>query len=191
MEMKVERPIAASREKVWAALNDTETLKASIPGCDALEATSDTSFNAQITVKVGPVKAKFKFDVSLSDIDAPNSYMINGQGQGGAAGFANGSCAVTLLEDGEHTMLAYHAKANVGGKLAQLGSRLIDGTAQKMADEFFSKFISLVSDEQADDSGSEPAGNGQSGGDDKMAIPTWVLVAGLAIIAVLSVTFMT
>ena len=137
MEMKVERPIAASREKVWAALNDTETLKASIPGCDALEATSDTSFNAQITVKVGPVKAKFKFDVSLSDIDAPNSYMINGQGQGGAAGFANGSCAVTLLEDGEHTILAYHAKANVGGKLAQLGSRLIDGTAQKMADEFF------------------------------------------------------
>jgi carbon monoxide dehydrogenase subunit G len=149
MEMNVERRISASKEKVWEALNDTETLKASIPGCDILDATSNTSFNAHITAKVGPVKAKFKFDVTLTDIDAPNSYTINGQGQGGAAGFANGSAAVSLREDDGETILSYHAKASVGGKLAQLGSRLIDGTAQKMANDFFGTFSQIVSGESA------------------------------------------
>ncbi len=144
MEMKVERRIATDREQVWAALNDIDVLRASIPGCDVLEAVGDTNFKAQITTKVGPVKAKFKFDVALSDMDPPNSYLISAEGQGGAAGFANGSCAVSLREDGADTILAYHAKANVGGKLAQLGGRLIDGTAQKMADEFFTSFSEIA-----------------------------------------------
>jgi len=150
MEMNAERRISANKEKVWEALNDIETLKSSIPGCDVMDAISDTSFNAQITAKVGPVKAKFKFDVTLTDIDAPNSYTINGQGQGGAAGFANGSAAVSLREDGDETILTYHAKAKVGGKLAQLGSRLIDGTAQKMADEFFGTFSKIVGGDLGD-----------------------------------------
>lgn len=147
MEMNVEQPIAASREQVWAALNDTEVLKASIPGCDSLEVTGEDSFKAQITAKVGPVKARFSFDVSLTDIDPPNGYTINGQGQGGAAGFANGSAAVSLREDGANTILAYQAKANVGGKLAQLGARLIDGTAAKLAGEFFTNFCAIVEGE--------------------------------------------
>lgn len=146
MEMNVEHRIAASREQVWAALNDVATLKAAIPGCDELEATSATSFKALITTKVGPVKARFRFDVTLTEIDAPNSYTIAAEGQGGAAGFANGSAAVTLRADGDDTILAYHAKANVGGKLAQLGGRLIDGTAKKLADEFFGKFSELAAE---------------------------------------------
>ena len=146
MEMNVEHRITASREQVWAALNDVATLKAAIPGCDELEATSATSFKALITTKVGPVKARFRFDVTLTEIDAPNSYTIVAEGQGGAAGFANGSATVTLRANGDDTILAYHAKANVGGKLAQLGGRLIDGTAKKLADEFFGKFSELAAD---------------------------------------------
>ncbi len=144
MEMIAEQSIAASRERVWAALNDTEVLKASMPGCESFEAVGENTFAARITAKVGPVKAKFKFNVELSDIDPPNSYTINGEGQGGVAGFAKGSASVMLTEDGANTILAYRVKANVGGKLAQLGARLIDGIAKKMADEFFGNFVEIV-----------------------------------------------
>jgi hypothetical protein len=178
MEMNFEHHITASREQVWAALNDTEILKAAITGCSSLETTGENSFNAQITAKVGPVKAKFTFDVSLSDIDPPNGYTITAEGQGGAAGFAKGGATVSLREDGNETILAYSAKANVGGKLAQLGSRLIDGAAQKMADEFFVKFSELAADPTL-------VATEQSEPEDKPMAPAWVWVVGLLALTVL------
>ncbi len=145
MDMSGEYRIPASRDKVWAALNDPETLKASIPGCESLERTGDDAFTAKVVAKVGPVKAKFGGDVKLSNINPPESYTISGEGKGGAAGFAKGGADVKLADDGEGgTILTYTAKADVGGKLAQLGSRLIDGTSKKMADEFFSNFREQV-----------------------------------------------
>ncbi|MBT4905771.1 MAG: carbon monoxide dehydrogenase subunit G [Rhodospirillaceae bacterium] len=144
MEMSGEYKINASREKVWAGLNDPEVLKQSIPGCDEIEQTSDTSFTAKVTAKVGPVKAKFAGAVELTDIDAPNGYRISGEGKGGAAGFAKGGANVKLEEDGDGTLLKYEVDAQVGGKLAQLGARLIDGTAKKMASQFFENFAVVV-----------------------------------------------
>jgi uncharacterized protein len=144
MDMTGEYRIPASREKVWAALNDAETLKASLPGCESLEKVSDQEFAAIVVAKVGPVKAKFNGNVTLSNLNPPESYTISGEGKGGAAGFAKGGADVRLAEEGETTVLTYTAKADVGGKLAQLGSRLIDGTAKKMADEFFSNFSQQV-----------------------------------------------
>ena len=144
MQMQGERSINASRAEVWLALNAPEVLKACIPGCDELEKTSDTSFEATVTQKVGPVKARFKGVVELSDIVEAESYTITGEGKGGAAGFAKGGAKVRLSDDGEGTLLVYEAEAKVGGKLAQLGSRLIDGFAKKMADDFFTRFQEAV-----------------------------------------------
>ena len=138
--MTGEYRIPATRQQVWAALNDPQVLKDCIPGCDTLEKTDDTHFEATVTSKVGPVKAKFKGAVTLSELDPPNGYTITGEGKGGAAGFAKGGAKVSLNEDGDTTVLSYEAQAAVGGKLAQLGSRLIDGTARKLADEFFTSF---------------------------------------------------
>ena len=141
MDMSGEYRIPAPREKVWAALNDPETLKASLPGCESLEKVSETEFVATVVAKVGPVKAKFNGNVGLTNLNPPESYTIAGEGKGGAAGFAKGSADVRLTEAGANaTVLVYTARADVGGKLAQLGSRLIDGTAKKMADEFFDNF---------------------------------------------------
>ena len=153
MDMTGEQKIAASRATVWAALNDAEVLKACIPGCTALEKTSDTTMKAAATLAVGPVKANFTGDITLSEIDAPTSYVITGQGSGGVAGFAKGSAKVVLADDGpDHTLLAYTVKADVGGKIAQLGGRLIDQTAKKLAGEFFKAFGELVGPEQDGDS---------------------------------------
>ena len=146
MEMSGEYKINATREKVWAGLNDPEILKQSIPGCEEIDQTSDTSFTAKVTAKVGPVKAKFAGSVQLTDIDAPNGYRISGEGKGGAAGFAKGGANVKLEEDGDGTLLKYEVDAQVGGKLAQLGARLIDGTAKKMASQFFENFAEVVTD---------------------------------------------
>ena len=141
MDMTGEYRIPAPREKVWAALNDPETLKRSLPGCESLEKVSETEFVATVVAKVGPVKAKFNGNVGLTNLNPPESYTIAGEGKGGAAGFAKGSADVRLTEtDANATVLVYTARADVGGKLAQLGSRLIDGTAKKMADEFFDNF---------------------------------------------------
>ena len=145
MQMSGEYKIAAPRQAVWDALNDPEVLKACIPGCEELERTSDTGFAAKVKAKVGPVSAKFAGEVSLSDINAPESYTISGEGKGGAAGFAKGGAKVRLDEDGaDATTLHYEVDAKVGGKLAQIGARLIDGTAKKMADEFFGNFAEQV-----------------------------------------------
>jgi carbon monoxide dehydrogenase subunit G len=144
MDMTGEYRIPASRDQVWAALNDPETLKASLPGCESLEKVSEHEFVATVVAKVGPVKAKFNGNVALSNLNPPESYTISGEGKGGAAGFAKGGADVRLAEMGDITILTYTAKADVGGKLAQLGSRLIDGTAKKMADEFFDNFTKQV-----------------------------------------------
>jgi hypothetical protein len=144
MDMTGEYRIPASRDQVWAALNDADTLRASLPGCETLERISDREFAATVVAKVGPVKAKFNGNVTLSNLNPPESYTISGEGKGGAAGFAKGGADVRLVEDGDVTVLTYAAKADVGGKLAQLGSRLIDGTARKMADEFFDNFARQV-----------------------------------------------
>ncbi len=140
MDMTGEYHIAAPRAAVWAALNDPEVLKACIPGCDELVMTSPTTMEAKVTQKIGPVKAKFAGAVELLNIDAPTSYTIRGEGKGGVAGFAKGAADVRLTEDGGGTLLTYAARAEVGGKLAQLGSRLIDSTAKKLADAFFAAF---------------------------------------------------
>lgn len=144
MELSGEYRLPADRETVWKMLNDPEVLKECIPGCEELEKTSDTSFTAKVTSKIGPVKAKFKGDVELTDMDPPKGYTISGQGKGGAAGFAKGSSKVTLEEDGDETILRYTANAQLGGKIASVGSRLIDGVAKKMADQFFNKFADKV-----------------------------------------------
>jgi len=144
MEMTGEVRIPASREVVWAALNDPAVLKACIPGCDSLEMTSPTEMTAAVTAKVGPVKAKFTGAVTLSNIRPAEGYTISGEGKGGVAGFAKGGADVALEPDGDGTLLKYTAKAQVGGKLAQLGARLIDSTAKKMADEFFAAFSAHV-----------------------------------------------
>ena len=152
MDMNGEQKIAAPRATVWHALNDAEVLKACIPGCTALEKTSDTEMKAAATLSVGPVKANFTGNVTLTEIEAPTSYVISGQGSGGVAGFAKGSAKVVLADaEAGHTLLTYTVKADVGGKIAQLGGRLIDQTAKKLAGEFFKSFGELVGPEQADD----------------------------------------
>jgi uncharacterized protein len=142
--MTGEVTLPAGRPKVWAMLNDAAVLKVSIPGCQSLEKTSDTTFAAVVKVKIGPVGASFKGKVQLSNIDSPNGYTISGEGEGGIAGFANGGAKVQLVEASAGTVLRYDVQANVGGKIAQLGSRLIDGVAKKMADQFFANFATAV-----------------------------------------------
>lgn len=144
MEMNGSQRIEASREQVYAALNDVDILRQCIPGCESIEKTSDTEMNAKVTLRVGPVKASFTGKVTLSDLDPPNGYTISGEGSGGMAGFAKGGAKVDLVPDGDATILNYTVAAEIGGKIAQLGSRLIDGTAKKLAGEFFSRFSEIV-----------------------------------------------
>lgn len=149
MEMTGEYKIPAPRQQVWEALNDPEVLATCIPGCQELNKESDTELSATVKSKVGPVSATFKGKVTLSDIDAPNGYKISGEGTGGVAGFAKGGAEVKLADDGDGTLLTYTATGQVGGKLAQIGSRLIDSTAKKMAGEFFGKFAEVVGGDNA------------------------------------------
>src|SRR5512134_1018921 len=144
MDFTGEYRIAAPREAVWRALNDPDVLARAIPGCESIEKLSDTEFTARVAAKIGPVSARFGGKVTLSDLDPPNGYRISGEGQGGGAGFAKGGATVKLEADADATILRYTVNANVGGKLAQIGSRLIDATARKMAEEFFSRFAEIV-----------------------------------------------
>ena len=145
MEMTGSHTIPASREKVWEALNDADVLRACIPGCKELEKKSDTELAATVVAKVGPVKATFKGEVTLENLDPPNSYSIVGEGKGGIAGFAKGGANVRLADaEGGGTQLDYDVDAKVGGKLAALGSRLIDSTAKKLAGDFFTNFSKHV-----------------------------------------------
>jgi hypothetical protein len=201
MEMSGEYKINASRQQVWDALNDPEILKQSIPGCEEIEQSSPTQMAAKVTAKVGPVKAKFAGEVELSDLDPPNSYRISGEGKGGAAGFAKGGANVVLEEDGDGTILKYEVDAQVGGKLAQLGARLIDGTAKKMASQFFENFAAAVEDgnANADKPASEPesaapaapaeASAANTSAMAQVGIGTWIvgaIVAAVVLVALLS-----
>ncbi|MBN9603985.1 MAG: carbon monoxide dehydrogenase subunit G [Afipia felis] len=145
MTMDGEVELSAPRNEVWEKLNDPEILKACIPGCEELERTEDNNgFRAVAKMKVGPISARFKGRVALSDLDPPNGYKISGEGDGGISGFAKGGAVVSLSDKEGGTLLSYKVEADIGGKLAQLGARLINGTAKKMADEFFLKFARCV-----------------------------------------------
>ena len=145
MEMTGERRIEAPRQRVWDALNDPEALKAAIPGCESLERTPEGGYTARVAVRIGPMAAKFSGKVSLTNINAPESYTIGGEGNGGAMGFAKGGADVKLEEVTDTvTLLRYAVKAQVGGKMAQLGARLVDSTAKQMADQFFDRFAANI-----------------------------------------------
>jgi carbon monoxide dehydrogenase subunit G len=137
--------LPAARDAVWAMLNDPEILRTCIPGCELLDKLSDTEFQAIAVTKIGPVKARWKGKVRLTDLDPPNSYRISGDGEGGIAGFARGGAAVLLVDSEGGTLLSYTAEAQIGGKIAQLGQRLVVGASKKLAAEFFTKFASAVS----------------------------------------------
>lgn len=198
MDMTGEFRIPAPRDAVWRALNDPEVLKQCIPGCETVEKTSETEFVAKVTAAVGPVKAKFGGKVTLSDIDPPNGYTISGDGQGGAAGFAKGGAKVSLVEDAGGTLLRYQVSAQVGGKLAQVGSRLIDGVSKKMAEEFFNRFAAQVAEQnpapeqatlpahqqenapaqQQENRGAQQAQNEPQ----KTGLPGWAWIAGIVVV---------
>lgn len=153
LELKDEILIPAPRDKVYAALNDTEMLKAAIPGCEELIRHSDTDLEAKVVLKIGPIKARFAGKVTLDQSGAPGSFSLQGEGTGGVAGFAKGGAVVTLEDHGAATLLSYTASADVGGKIAQLGNRLIAGTARKLADQFFANFAAAVTAEESAEGG--------------------------------------
>lgn len=144
MKFEGSHHIQADQQTVWACLNNPDVLRQCLPGCETLEAVGDTSFKATVVVKIGPIKARFTGAVSLEEINAPNGYRIAGEGQGLGAGFAKGGANVWLKSEGDATTLSYVAEAQIGGKLAQLGSRLIEGTAKKLSEDFFRSFSEIV-----------------------------------------------
>ena len=156
MNMEGSRQIAAPPSEVWAALLDADVLKATVPGCQELTGSADEGFSATVVQKVGPVKATFKGGVTVSDIVEGESLRLSGEGKGGAAGFAKGAADVRVEPDGDGTLLSYTVEAKVGGKLAQLGSRIIDGFAKKMADQFFERFATVVGGSSEEDEAAEP-----------------------------------
>ena len=186
MDMKDSRIINAPQAKVWAALNDPAMLKQCIIGCDSLDATSDSAFVALMSVKVGPVSAKFKGKLQLENVQPPNSYTLKFEGQGGPAGFANGSANVSLTaESASTTRLDYTANAMIGGKLAQVGSRLVDAAARKIADDFFSKFEVLVAEPVVLAGGADQAeAVVVAAPPAKSAIPIWVWVVAVIVVGV-------
>ena len=192
MDMTGEYRIPASKQVVWDALNDPEVLKASIPGCDSVEKISDTELKAKVTLKIGPVKAKFAGDVTLSDMDPPNGYTISGKGKGGAAGFGSGSATVSMTEDGGETILTYSAKASVGGKIAQVGQRLIDSTSKKLADEFFANFVEHLAATGVSTQGAPasdapaPDDRETNGAEAEKSNKFWLVMAGIIIIGVIA-----
>ncbi len=200
MDLTGDYRIPAPREAVWAALNDPEVLKACIPNCEELTKNSDTEFVAKVVAKIGPVKASFGGKVTLTDIDPPNGYTISGEGQGGAAGFAKGGAKVRLepVDGGAATILHYAADAQIGGKLAQIGSRLVEGSARKLADEFFAAFAAQAAAKAGSVPGAttvpspeavpvvaaqEPAGAAASEPEPaKRGLSPWVWIGGLTVV---------
>lgn len=190
MDMTGERRIPAPREQVWAALNDPEVLKAAIPGCESLEKTSETEMKASALIKIGPISARFTGKVQLSDIDPPNGYTIGGEGQGGVAGFAKGGAKVRLEPDGEATLLRYEVNAQVGGKIAQLGARLIDATAKSMADQFFNRFTAhLTPPEAAPAEARAEAATVSAAPREAMGLPMVAWIGGVIFLAILLLLF--
>ena len=180
MEMSGEQFIPLPQQKVWEALNDPEILKSSIAGCDTIDRISDNEYKVALTAAVGPVKAKFAGKLALSDLNPPHSYAIAFEGSGGAAGFGKGGARVNLAPEGTGTKLAYTANAQVGGKLAQVGSRLIDGVAKKMAEEFFAKFNQTIAPTPAEAAPGAPVSRARR-------IPGWVWVVAAIVVALVVV----
>lgn len=190
MKLSDEIRIEAPRERVFAALNDPEVLKRAIPGCQALERMSASEMTATVTAKIGPVKATFKGRVTLSDLNPPESYTIAGEGKGGAAGFAKGSAKVTLTEDGAATRLRYEVNADVGGKLAQVGARLIEGSSKKLAQEFFAAFKAALAAPAAAAPEARPAAGPAvpvPAPRPARGLPMWLWVGGVAFVVALIV----
>jgi len=182
MEMTGEQRIPLSQQRVWEALNDPEILKACIPGCEKIDKISDTEYAVAMTAAVGPVKAKFNGKLKLADLDPPNAYSLTFEGSGGAAGFGKGSARVSLKPEDSVTLLSYTASATVGGKLAQVGSRLIDGVAKKMADDFFVRFNETVAKPVA---AAVEAATGEPASRRRATIPTWAWVIGGIVLALI------
>lgn len=186
MELKGEQLVPAPIDATWAALNDPETLKACIAGCESLEKNGDDAYDAVVAVKVGPVNARFKATLKLTDVKPPESYTINFDGQGGVAGFGKGSAQVALVPEGADTRLAYHARAQVGGKLAQIGSRLIDAAAAKITEDFFRAFEACLraraspGDPASRAPSPEPEGEPPRGR--RLRTVSWIVVAALVLI---------
>jgi uncharacterized protein len=205
MEMTGEFRIPAPRQRVWEGLNDPEVLKQCIPGCQTLEKVSDTEFNGRVVASVGPVRATFGGKVTLSDLDPPQSYTISGEGNGGVAGFAKGGAKVNLADEGSATLLTYAVQAQVGGRLAQVGSRLVDGVARKMANDFFGCFAAAMASEKpaedereaaatapvAEPGSIEPAPPLPAPRPVSGRLPPAVWVTGLAVIIILLLYFFT
>lgn len=192
MDLTGEFRIEAPRERVWAALNDPAILRASIAGCEELNKVSDNEFNAKVTAKVGPVKASFGGKVTLSDLDPPNGYTISGEGAGGTAGFAKGGAKVRLepLDGGKATLLHYTVAAQIGGKLAQIGSRLIEGTAKKMADDFFTAFAQQVAGAATAETVSPaPAPASTAPSEPSKGLPPAIWITGLIAVVILILLF--
>lgn len=199
MKLTGENRIKAPPQEVWRALNDPDVLRQAIPGCESLEKISDTEFKATVATKIGPVQARFNGQVQLTDLDPPNGYTISGSGSGGMAGNAKGGAKVRLEPDGDGTKLTYDVDAQVTGKLAQLGSRLIDSTAKMLAGQFFNRFEEIVGKAQAESlAAAAPAGSAAvvagtpaaatpaAGGGSTKAIPAWlwaVVIAGCVVVA--------
>jgi uncharacterized protein len=186
MEMTGEQLIALPQAEVWRALNDPEILKSCIPGCESIEKTSDNEYRVAMTAAVGPVKAKFSGKLVLSDLQPPDSYSLSFEGSGGAAGFGKGGAHVSLRPEGSGTRLSYTAKASVGGKLAQVGSRLIDGVARKMADDFFTAFNRKLGGSAPQQPAAAARDSIEAGGASKAAVTPlwWVAGAILVMVAV-------
>ncbi|MDD9879128.1 MAG: carbon monoxide dehydrogenase subunit G [Magnetovibrio sp.] len=187
MKLTDEIRIEAPREAVFAALNDPEILKRAIPGCQELERVSETEMTATVQAKVGPVRAKFTGAVTLADVNPPEGYTISGEGKGGAAGFAKGGAKVSLEDDGGATVLRYEVDAEVGGKLAQVGARLIEGTSKKLAGEFFETFSELVGDAGAT---AAPAPTAAAAPAVAPGEPPLLYAEALAVIAILAAGFL-
>lgn len=179
MDMNGEQLIPLPRQRVWEALNDPETLKRCIPGCESIERVSDTEYKIAMTAAIGPVKAKFSGKLTLSDLDPPESYSIAFEGSGGAAGFGKGGAKVVLAPEGDSTRLVYTANATVGGKLAQIGSRLIDGVAKKMSEDFFAKFNQVVAPTPAEATSAADQARPAT----KTGIPVWVWIIVAIVLA--------
>ena len=192
MEMQGQRSLAITQQQAWEALNDPEVLKLCIPGCDRLEATSELQYSVGLALKIGPVSAKFNGKISLSDMQPPEAYTISFDGQGGVAGFGKGQAKVELTPQDTGCLLSYSVHAQVGGKIAQLGQRLIDGAAKSLSEDFFKRFDeemqrrhppsaeAAVALSPASEAGSEPAETGPSG---LGSVPGWIWALGVLVLA--------
>ena len=189
MKMQGKKLIQSPQQDVWKALNDPVVLKQCIPGCEEMQKLSDNDFSAKVNAKVGPVSLTMMGDVHLSDLNPPVSYRMTGQGKGGVAGFAKGGADIRLENKGGATLISYDVDAQVGGKLAQIGSRLIDSTARKMADDFFSRFVAIVESGEKPTGESPPVPSRQDAGPAKSDMPAnqgghlvlWLILAAVAL----------